>query len=173
MSLINEIINREGRKFTNRPADKGGPTKFGITQKTLAWYRKSPVSAKEVEELSEDEARAIYQELFIDKSPFNNLRPALRDMLIDWSVTSGTDDPTVAVQNLLNEHGQQIKVDGVFGPKTNAAFVSFLANWGETYAYNKLIDARVMFYAGLVVKDPSQLVFLKGWIIRSLSFRKY
>ena len=37
MSLINEIINREGRKFTNLPADKGGPTKFGITQKTLTW----------------------------------------------------------------------------------------------------------------------------------------
>lgn len=173
MSIIDEIIEREGRKFTNLPADKGGPTKFGVTQKTLAWYRKEPVSPKEVEELSEDEARAIYQELFIDKSPFINLRPAIRDMLIDWSVTSGTDDPTVAIQNLLNEHGQQIKADGIFGPKTNEAFASFLSNWGEAYAYNKLIDARVVFYANLVVKDSSQLVFLRGWIKRALSFRKY
>jgi lysozyme family protein len=58
--LITELIEREGREYSNRAADRGGPTKFGVTQKTLSIWRRRPVSALEVEALEEWEARKIY-----------------------------------------------------------------------------------------------------------------
>ena len=35
--ILNDIIEREGG-FVNHPADKGGPTKYGITTPTLMHY---------------------------------------------------------------------------------------------------------------------------------------
>ena len=35
--LIDDILRREGG-YVNHPADKGGPTNFGITQDTLSRY---------------------------------------------------------------------------------------------------------------------------------------
>ena len=47
-TVIRKICNREG-KYSNDPADPGGSTKYGITQKTLSAWRKKTVSAKDVE----------------------------------------------------------------------------------------------------------------------------
>ena len=37
--IIDEVISREGDIFTHHVADKGGPTKFGVTAKTLGVWR--------------------------------------------------------------------------------------------------------------------------------------
>jgi len=40
-NVIYDLIEREGG-FSNHPADKGGPTKYGITQQTLSEWRGVP-----------------------------------------------------------------------------------------------------------------------------------
>ena len=46
--------------YTNDPNDPGGPTKFGITQQTLAIWRGDSVTAEDVQALTINEATAIY-----------------------------------------------------------------------------------------------------------------
>jgi len=65
-SLIDDIIRREGG-FVNHPADRGGPTKYGITAKTLGNWRQLGwlATSDEVATLTESEAREIYRHRYI------------------------------------------------------------------------------------------------------------
>ena len=58
--MIEDVIRREGG-FVDHPADRGGPTKFGITQATLAGYCGHSVGAAEVAALNADQAKQIYR----------------------------------------------------------------------------------------------------------------
>lgn len=62
--FFNLTVNLEGG-FSNRIADRGGKTKYGITQKTLNEYElKHNLSSLPVEELSVDQAKDIYIEFY-------------------------------------------------------------------------------------------------------------
>ena len=52
--IVDDVLRREG-EFVQHPADAGGPTKFGITQATLADWRHAPVTASDVSALTIDE----------------------------------------------------------------------------------------------------------------------
>lgn len=84
-SVIDGIINREGRKPT---VDSGGPTKFGITMPTLKAWRGGEVTKKDIDALTEDEARAIYKAEYI--RPFKNIEdPDLHIAVVDTGVNHG------------------------------------------------------------------------------------
>lgn len=81
-----------GARYTNDPRDPGGPTKYGITQKTLAARRGRSVSAEDVQALGLDEARAIYKRDYWDKTGPHGadyLPAGLDACLFDISVNSG------------------------------------------------------------------------------------
>jgi|GEM_PF-4548155 len=48
LTLIDRLIDREGG-FVDHPADRGGPTKYGITLRTLSKWRGYPCSREDVE----------------------------------------------------------------------------------------------------------------------------
>jgi len=117
-TILDEIIRREGG-YVNHPADRGGPTNFGITAQTLGSWRKlgRPATAAEVQALMEAEARAIYRQQYITDPGFESItHPALLHLLVDSGIHSG---PKRAVQWLQTALG--VTADGVIGPKTRAA----------------------------------------------------
>ena len=63
-AIIDAILRREGG-FVDHPADQGGPTKYGVTQRTLKQYRGRSVTVGDLRDLGESEARLIYQRLYI------------------------------------------------------------------------------------------------------------
>lgn len=165
-NIIGDILRREGgAKYTCDPDDRGGATKYGITQATLSEYRGHQCMPADVAALGEDEARMIYEKLYINRPHFDLItNDRLRALLVDWGVNSGPTKPIKALQKALGFSPSS--VDGVLGPNTAAA-----ANAGNTeLLHNSVLAQRVDFYKALAAKDPSQEKFLHGWLNRCQEF---
>ena len=161
MDIFERLINREGG-FVDNPVDRGGPTKYGITAKTLSAYRGCDVNHQDISGLSEDEAKAIYKKLYCDTPGYSKIKNELiKELVIDCAVLHGQSRTTTWLQRTLG-----VKEDGICGPQTHAA----LGHANDYLICQKLTSERVKFIADIVVNDPSQLVFLRGWIARAYAW---
>lgn len=153
-SIINDILKREGAA-TNDPLDKGGRTAFGISEKS------NPEAWKDGK-VTEDEARAIYEQKYVKGPKFDLITdPHLRAQLVDFGVTSG---PQLVISKLQEILG--VKVDGVIG----AATLKAISAIHPEDLSNALVVTRVKMIGKIVVNNPSQLKFLNGWLNRALEF---
>ena len=169
-AMIARLIEREGG-YVDHPADRGGPTKYGITMATLQSWRSRPVAAADVRDLSIAEATDIYRKRYvehrqmrIDQWPYRRLA----EVTLDASIMFG-DGPALAVrwaQEAINAQGGNVKVDGWAGPQTWAAMA--LRNEAALVAY--VVGARCRHHARVVAARPGQSVFLEGWINRATAW---
>ena len=159
--MLDDVIRREGG-YVHDPVDRGGPTNYGITQRTLRAWRGQMVTAADVRRLTRDEARAIYQRRYVDDPGFARLPDPLRAQVIDDGVLSG---PRQAVKDLQRAIGG-VTVDGQLGPKTRVA----LRHQGVSAVHARLIQVRAERLARIVVRRPDQARFLVGWLARITTF---
>lgn len=164
--IIDGVIAREGDVFTNNAVDRGGPTRYGITAKTLGTWRVlgRAATSDEVAGLRRAEAVEIYRHLYVQKPGFTADRFAfepLRLQAIDDGVLSGPREAVLTLQRLLG-----VTADGIFGHDTVAA----LAKADQTSLHFQYIKARMMRFVRICQKDASQLHWLGGWTNRALGF---
>ena len=143
-ALISRVIEREGG-YVNHPSDRGGPTKYGITQGTLGDVRRRPVTAAEVEALTVAEARAIYRERYL-RGLESITDPKVLEFLFDYSAHSGPGRAVKAVMVVL-------------GGKALSAVDQASLFW-------PLICERLDNFLRIVGRDHSQAVFAEGWANR-------
>lgn len=155
-AIVEMILAHEGGTYTNHPADKGGPTKWGITIPVLRAHRGRFVDASDIQALTRDEAAEIYTRLFI--RPFDGLPDTVRSNVIDMGVNAGVDRAARLLQQCIG-----VDVDGRVGPVTRLVAIS--RDWNPFY-----VGFRLSFYESILTRDPSQAVFRKGWRARALSF---
>lgn len=152
--LIEDILDKE-KGFIDHPADKGGPTCWGIAKRfhPEAWREGPP---------SRDVAREIYRRKYIELPGFLQIAdPHLRAQLVDYGVNSG---PLLAVMKLQAVLGTD--QDGILGPATLAA-----ANAADPIALgNRVMAERLRMMGRIVAKDKKQAAFISGWINRALTF---
>ena len=166
-NYLDRMISREGG-YVNHPADRGGPTNFGITLKTLAVWRGRVVTAADVKALTEEEAKDIYRENYYRKPGINRLPRLIQEQVFDIAVNSGPHKAVTLLQEALNILGSSLVVDGLIGRKTiSAAQLHY-----SPYVNNVLVHLRLGYYQSICDKRPSQNAFIKGWTARALSFRK-
>ncbi len=155
--LIDEIIKREDPtgKGSNDPNDRGGRTQYGISEKS------NPEAWKDGK-VDYNEARKIYETKYLVGPGFDKIsNPRLRDILVDFGVTSG---PSLAITRL--QEVLKIDADGVLGPKTLAAIEA----QEPRRLVNKIALERIKMAGRIVKRDPSQIKWLGGWLNRFAEF---
>jgi len=167
IAVTQKILAREGG-FVNDPVDKGGPTKFGITQATLSSWLSNlhgePVYAttEDVKNLTVEGAAEIYVVDYILKQHYDYI-PNLKlfEVVVDSAVNHGPRRATKWLQAILG-----VSPDGVIGGETKNKLMS--ANLEDVF--KKYCAQRIKFYIEIVIQAPTQIKFLRGWINRATSF---
>lgn len=161
-TAVDYVIDREGEQYTDHPLDAGGPTKFGITQRTLSRWRGQPATAEDVRKLTRGEAEKIYFELYwiqpnIYSLPGTWLSVAVFDQYVNRGTAAIRD-----MQRCLN-----VTADGIIGPQTLAAAgQSHRLDACESLTREFIYECQ-MSYVRIVERNASQIVFLRGWIKRT------
>jgi lysozyme family protein len=168
--LINDLISREGG-FVNKKADKGGPTKYGITIKTLSQYLHRAATISDVQNLDMATAKEIYLVKYYKAPRFDTLPEPVQPQAFDIGVNSGPEKAIQMMQRICNSAGfGPIDADGVLGPESHGAINKAYSAMGG-YFINAIEDERVAYYEYLVKQDPSQQEFIKGWLNRAQQFK--
>lgn len=144
--LITDVMRAEGwDKYTDHPADRGGPTKWGITLKSWGDYLGKPVTAFNVRGITEAEARRFYLDKYVREPGFASLPDPLLSLVVDSGVNHGPRAATKWVQRSVGA-----KADGFLGPITLQAILQA----DVRSVYLKVLAHRVRLYGYLVTRDP-------------------
>jgi lysozyme family protein len=169
--LIDDVIEREG-DFSDHPADRGGPTRWGITE---AVARACGYDG-DMRRLPRAEAAAIYRRLYWLWPGYDRVgtrAPAVANELFDTGVNMGPAVSTTFLQRALNALNRgssdypDVSLDGEIGKATLAALDGFFARRGPgaervlLKAMEALQGAR---YLALAEARPANEAFLYGWL---------
>ena len=155
------VFSHEGG-YVDSPEDLGSVTNLGIS---LRFYKKrvKPDATKEdIKNLTVNDAAEIYRRFFWDRQPFESIgSQKLCDRVFDLHVNCGQG--ISLLQKAFNAAtGLHLLVDNMLGPKTLDAI-----NAGATdMIYAELINQSKLYYKKIALNNPSQQIFLKGWLHR-------
>ena len=177
-AMLDELIDREGG-YVDHPADRGGPTRFGITEAVARAHGYRGAIAK----LPIDEAKAIYRRIYWFRPGFDRVAersPQVAAELFDTGVNMG---PAVAVTFLqraltaLNRGGSDypdLVPDGRIGEATLGALDRFLGIRGTAQGGQVLLRALEALqgerYLRLAERRPANEAFLYGWLANRIGY---
>jgi lysozyme family protein len=173
--LIDDVIGREGG-YVDHPADRGGPTRWGITEAVarMAGYRGA------MRDLPREFTVALYRRTYWQRPGFDRVLPvaaAIAAELFDTGVNMG---PAVAVGflqralNALNRGGRDyadLSPASRIDDATLAALTTFIDKrrpHGETVLLKALEALQGERYLHLAEKRPANEAFLYGWLANRL-----
>lgn len=170
--LIDSLLEREGG-YVNHPADRGGPTCFGITQdvaRANGYYGS-------MRALPRDEAAAIYKRLYWLRPQYDQVAkaaPSVAAELFDTGVNMGPAVATTFLQRALTALNRNasdypdLVPDGRIGPTTLNAFASFIKTRGASGGQKVLLRALEALQGErclrLAERRPANEAFLYGWL---------
>lgn len=145
--------------FSDHPADRGGRTNFGITQKSYdAWNAAHQFIPKDVKDITPAEVSDIYLQAYWHPAGCDRLPEKLAGLHFDAAVNHGCGR---AIKFLQASVGA--KADGNFGPLTMEAVDRAVQDLGEIGVCQLYLVQREQFYKQIVERDPTQQVFARGW----------
>jgi lysozyme family protein len=169
--MLAALLKREGG-YVNNPNDKGGPTRYGITQqkaKAYGYYG-------DMRMFPQEKALEIYRtEYWIDPKFYDvSLRyPKLAEKLFDTGVNMGPKVASRFLQRALNGLNRgaseypDMPEDGQIGQMTLNALDTYKAKRGDNgeAVLLKAINAQqAMRYIEIAERDHHQEEFLYGWL---------
>lgn len=146
--------------YSNAKTDSGGPTKYGITHKTLAAHRGvKSVTADQVKALTLAEAEDIYRKGYWTQSGGDLLPVGLDYAAFDFGVNSGPARAVKVLQRLVG-----VVEDGNAGPETLKAVEDYPG--GIAKLIRDYCEARMAFLRSLKNPKTGFPVNGRGWTIR-------
>ena len=163
--IFEYILSVEGG-YSNDKADKGGKTKYGIIEVEARKYGYKG----DMKDLSKEIAEDIYKNKYYLSNNLDKIKDKRVALSIaDWTINSGNWGTKKAQQTVNILKGDVLVVDGVLGEKSIQAINSINPEMFLTQ-YHEL---QRKFYKAIVDNNPSQSVFLKGWLNRVTRKEEY
>jgi len=165
---ISTVLGNEGG-YNDIPQDKGGATRYGISLRFLQQHKldlsgDGIINDEDIKLLTLDKAKEIYHKYFWDNDFESIEQIHTCAKLFDMTVNMGKKQAVKILQRALKACGKRYIVDdGIIGAKTLQAI--HISSLDGLKAATKAEQAA--FYRYLVAKDPSQNVFLNGWLNRA------
>jgi lysozyme family protein len=158
------VLAKEGG-FVDNPADAGRATNLGITLNTLAHARGTSVSVDDVRNLTEAEAKQIYQHDYWDLERCDDLPAGVDLCAFDSAVLCGAGTAARFLQTASGMTGND--VDGRVGTITLGAVDSKPAR----DIIEQMATLREQHHRKRAADDPTQRQFLEGWLNRVQDMR--
>lgn len=136
------LLGHEGG-YVNNPADPGGATNWGISQKSYPHL--------DIRTMTREQAKALYWTDYWEKAGCPYCHPALALVVFDSAVNNGVSRAIRCLQE-----GLGVTVDGVLGQETMAALASVVEP-DAVLSYTH--GARIRFMASLTTWGT----FGRGW----------
>ncbi|MBC3253522.1 glycoside hydrolase family 108 protein [Serratia fonticola] len=169
--IFNAILGKEGG-YVNNPADKGGATRWGITEVVARAHGYSG----DMRQLSRETALAILTADYWTGPRFDliaDVSPVIAAEICDTGVNMGPSVPAKWLQRWLSAMNNGGKLypdlipDGQIGPRTVSALKSFLlarGKEGEAVLLKALNCSQAARYLELAEQRPANEAFLYGWV---------
>lgn len=155
------ILRYEGG-YVNDPADHGGATNHGVTQRVYdAWRVSVGREPQSVRVILSDEVAAIYERDYWRAVGADRMPEPLDLACFDAAVNSGVKRSIVWLQRAL-----RITDDGIAGPKTWGAIQEVPA----VELARRCIAERELSLRRFA-QAPGQAKFLRGWLARTTDLR--
>ncbi len=151
------VLKWEGG-FTDHPKDPGGATNKGITQRVYDDYKKSKKHPKiNVKHILDFEVREIYETRYWDLVRAKWLKAPLGLVMFDTAVNFG---PAGAIRRL--QKALKLKITGTWTQEISDVIHTCDARMVAL----EICKLRKIWRNFRVKQNPSQKVFLKGWLNR-------
>jgi lysozyme family protein len=174
-TLIDEVIGREGG-YSNHPADKGGATRWGVTEAVARahGYR------GDMRLYPREEAVAVYRRIYWLRPGFDRVAehaPRVAAELFDTGVNMGPGVAIGFLQRALNALNRgagdypDMAVDRKIGDRTIGALEAFIARRGaagEAVLLKAIEALQGERYLRLAEERPANEAFLYGWLANRL-----
>lgn len=154
---IGVVLAHEGETLSDLPNDRGGPSKFGISQR---WNPDI-----NVRELTREAAIELYWNRHWRGHGYDGLPESFAVKVFDLAINLGHETAVLCLQRALRACGISVKPDGCLGPETwdachRADSASLMAALRSEAAGQ---------YRLLIARDSSQKSFREGWLNRAYS----
>lgn len=158
---VAKVFQDEGG-YTNDPADSGGKTNFGITQKE---------TSIDVKTITKEQAKAIYKKKYWDALDCDNLPAGVDYTVFDYGVNSGvgraskvyksfkTLEPLKAIDAINNERQTFLNNLVVRRPKDKKFLKGWTARVARVRAFSKQLAGKKDMTSGPAVGGAAGLSF--------------
>lgn len=175
LQKVDNTIQREGG-FVNNAYDRGGPTKYGITERTARTHGYKG----DMRDLTRAQAVEIYLKEYMYAPGFDRIAEIngpIAEELFDTGVMSGPSVPRPWLQRSLNllNHSHRDKpwfddlvVDGILGQKTRDALSEVLRRRGkdgETIILRTLNCLQGAYLIQITERRVQNEEFIAGWFL--------
>lgn len=157
------IIRKWEGGWSNNKYDKGKETMCGITLSTFRNFFGKDKTADDLKHITDEQWKYIFKSGYWDKCNADRIQnQSIANLLVDFAWGSGSKTAIKKIQKLLG-----VKVDGILGEIT----LSAINKADSKELFENLWKVRKQFFISIVNNNPSQSIFLKGWLNRLNDFR--
>ena len=156
------LFNRAKQSgWSNHPLDRGGPTQCDVTLTTYRTYCKNNSltipSEMDLKDIPFNHWIDILKDLYWNRWKADHIRnQSLAELLVDWVWGSGGKSIRTA-QRIIG-----VTVDGIVGKQT----LSAINDANQKLLFARLHVARKEYVRNIARYNPSQKIWLRGWINR-------